>query len=61
MLPGMGMGSYYLMLEKKCEKLSIPSGWDSIELEDFTAHSKYPTLVGEMKTGHIQIFGRRPG
>ena len=54
-------GWCYLMVEKKSEKLGVPEGWDHIELGDFTAHSKYPTLVGEIQNGFVKIFGRRPG
>ena len=49
------------MIEKKAETLDVPDGWDIIEMDDFTAHNKYPTLVNEMMNGFVQIFGKRPG
>lgn len=50
----------YLMVEKKSEELAVPDGWDVIQMDDFSSHSIYPTLVGEMMNGFIKIFGKRP-
>ena len=51
----------YLMVEKESEELTVPGGWDVIQIDDFSSHSTYPTLVGEMMNGFIKIFGKRPG
>ena len=49
------------MVEKESEELTVPDGWDVIQIDDFSSHSTYPTLVGEMMNGFIKIFGKRPG